>query len=396
MRDLRVLPRDLVKDLWTLGGVNLQEYMCTLIRIPEGVLETVISFFNPKGRFTSLRRLNIKWDFEAKPRIIAMFDYWSQTALKPLHDSLMKSLRGISTDRTYRQDDVRSLFACPGPYHRFDLSQATDRFPLSVQTMFLEMLIGEEKSKAWSRILTHWRFTPSWKPDTAVKYGAGQPIGAYSSWAVFALCHHLVVQYAAMRVNKYPFYNYCLLGDDIVIAGSEVGQSYKEVIMQLGVSISESKTHVSDDTFELAKKWYHRGAQITPFPLNRALESNGDYVSLAETIADAYRKGLTPRRDGYEINLSDPGFGTSLFLAFDRHPAFAAKLAYKLGLVLIYPSGPTLVWKGAKAIFRMADVSIPCAWRVATVVRIFERVAAQTKVKDISKEVVRLLTSRQK
>jgi hypothetical protein len=28
-------------------------------------------------------------------------------------------------------------------------------------------------------------------------YQAGQPMGAYSSWPVFSLCHHLVVQIAA-------------------------------------------------------------------------------------------------------------------------------------------------------------------------------------------------------
>lgn len=29
--------------------------------------------------------------------------------------------------------------------------------------------------------------------DKVVKYSVGQPMGAYSSWAVFALSHHLVV-----------------------------------------------------------------------------------------------------------------------------------------------------------------------------------------------------------
>lgn len=93
----------------------------------------------------------------------------------------MESLRRISTDRTFRQDDCKTLFAHPGPYHSFDLSQATDRFPLSVQKAFLETFLGKDRATAWARILTHWEFTPSWKPDAVVKYGAGQPMGAYSS-----------------------------------------------------------------------------------------------------------------------------------------------------------------------------------------------------------------------
>ena len=134
-----------------------------------------------------------------------------------------------------------------------------------------------------------------------------------------------MVQYAAWRVNKYPFRGYILLGDDIVIAGSEVGQSYKKVIGELGVSISESKTHVSNITFEFAKKWYLRENQFTPFPINRALESQGHYVELVETIRDACRKELIPTHQGINC-LGDPGFVTSLFEAFGKPRAFAQRL----------------------------------------------------------------------
>jgi len=29
--------------------------------------------------------------------------------------------------------------------------------------------------------------------DEFVTYQAGQPMGSYSSWAVFALCHHIII-----------------------------------------------------------------------------------------------------------------------------------------------------------------------------------------------------------
>jgi hypothetical protein len=36
----------------------------------------------------NIRRLSIVNDPEGKARVIAILDYWSQTSLKPLHDSL--------------------------------------------------------------------------------------------------------------------------------------------------------------------------------------------------------------------------------------------------------------------------------------------------------------------
>jgi hypothetical protein len=47
---------------------------------------------------------------------------------------------------------------------------------------------------------------------------------------------------------------YVLLGDDIVIADANIAREYKEIMMDLGVEISVSKTHTSDHTFEFAKR----------------------------------------------------------------------------------------------------------------------------------------------
>jgi hypothetical protein len=63
-----------------------------------------------------------------------------------------------------------------------------------------------------------------------------------------------MVRVAALRAGKPYFENYILLGDDIVIADHAVAQSYRLLMESLGVKISESKTHVSDDTFEFARR----------------------------------------------------------------------------------------------------------------------------------------------
>lgn len=90
-----------------------------------------------------------------------------------------------------------------------------------------------------------------------MSFVAGQPLGYYASWALFALSHHLVVWYAAERV--YPavyFQKYAALGDDVIIADDMVAQEYKTLVQRLGVSISEQKPLISHSgAGEFAKKF---------------------------------------------------------------------------------------------------------------------------------------------
>lgn len=89
----------------------------------------------------------------------------------------------------------------------------------------------------------------------SITYVVGQPMGGYSSWAVFTLCHHLVVQYASTLCgNKGFFTGYRLLGDDIVISDKLVASKYQEIMTTLGVEISESKSHISKECYEMAKR----------------------------------------------------------------------------------------------------------------------------------------------
>jgi hypothetical protein len=79
-------------------------------------------------------------------------------------------------------------------------------------------------------------------------------MGAYSSFAMLALTHHTIVRYAALKAGIHDFRSYAVLGDDIVIANDEVASNYLEVMNDLGVSINLSKSIVSKDIAEFAKK----------------------------------------------------------------------------------------------------------------------------------------------
>jgi len=213
---------------------------------------------------TGVGKLSIVHDSEGKERVIAMLDYWSQWALKPIHDDLLNILRSIPMDRTFSQDPFHDWKDDDNKYWSLDLSSATDRFPLNVQQKVLSALYGKHIGDAWASLLIDRDY---WKDGTPYRYSVGQPMGAYSSWAAFALTHHFTVQWAAYLCGHKDFRDYILLGDDIVIKNDAVARKYMGLMERWGVEVSRNKTHVSKDTYEFAKRWVHNSVEISPLPV---------------------------------------------------------------------------------------------------------------------------------
>jgi hypothetical protein len=229
----------------------------------------------PLANRNFLRKLSIVNDPEGKSRIICVFDYWSQTALREIHNWAFKNISKIPCDRTFDQDVFK--IKPTGPYYSIDLTAATDRFPLELQYLWLQSLSSEAIAKSWSNILVGQEVYVPWTKST-VKYAAGQPMGAYSSWAIFAICHHLVVQYSAKVAGEtVPFNDYMLLGDDIVIANKAVADQYMITLDELGVGVSLYKTHVSENTYEFAKRWISNRVEISGIPLRGLIASCKKY-----------------------------------------------------------------------------------------------------------------------
>jgi len=91
---------------------------------------------------------------------------------------------------------------------------------------------------------------------------------------MFAICHHVIVRVAALRAGKPVSWNrYALLGDDIVLTDAKVAEEYLAILREIGVEVSEMKTHVSKDTYEFAKRWIHRGTEITGAPFGSLFEA---------------------------------------------------------------------------------------------------------------------------
>lgn len=156
-----------------------------------------------------------------------------------------------------------------------------------IQKEMISVLTGDpEYADAWARLLTSRDFlTPC---GQSLRYAVGQPLGAYSSWGAFTLAHHFVVWLAQTRCAKADEQmGYLILGDDIVIRGADVAMAYKEIMTSIGVEISESKSHVSNDSFEFAKRWFIDNEEVTPFPMRGLIETKEEYHLLMATLVQA-------------------------------------------------------------------------------------------------------------
>jgi hypothetical protein len=117
-------------------------------------------------------------------------------------------------------------------------------------------------------------------------------MGAYSSWASFALANHYIVYLACNQVGvEWSQCKYCLLGDDIVIGHKEVADAYICLMKSLGVEISELKTHKSPQLYEFAKRLIYKDLEISPFPISALKESITRYYRIVNLLLEQSKRG---------------------------------------------------------------------------------------------------------
>jgi len=79
---------------------------------------------------SSFRGLSYFSDKEGKTPVIAILDYWLQSALRPLHKVINSILSKIGPDCTFDQGTFTRVLPL-SPFHSFDLCNLTDRMPLA-------------------------------------------------------------------------------------------------------------------------------------------------------------------------------------------------------------------------------------------------------------------------
>jgi hypothetical protein len=136
-----------------------------------------------------LGQLAFKEEAAGKLRVFAMVDVFTQSLLKPLHDYLFEIFRRLPNDGTHDQskafDLAQKLAKKYNGSFGFDLSSATDRLPVKVQSYFLTVIFGQKFGEIWQSILVgRSYFIPKNDygiPEGDVYYSVGQPMGALSS-----------------------------------------------------------------------------------------------------------------------------------------------------------------------------------------------------------------------
>lgn len=140
--DLLSLDPDILSDIYIMGGGKLKGYIELLLKYSE--------FLNHYFRAHSglIRKLIYFSDREGKTREVAIFDYFSQTSLIPLHKYLFKVLKKIPQDFTFDQTGFERSLKGAEIYYSIDLTAFTDRFPVRLNKDLIEVRIGPERANA--------------------------------------------------------------------------------------------------------------------------------------------------------------------------------------------------------------------------------------------------------
>jgi len=95
-------------------------------------------------------KISLASESAGKTRLFAICNFWVQSALKPLHNQLMLVLRLFKSDGTFDQIEQfnRLRINSKGSWVScFDLTKATDRFPIQLQQVLLGVIVGQKFAK---------------------------------------------------------------------------------------------------------------------------------------------------------------------------------------------------------------------------------------------------------
>nr|AWY10969.1 RNA-dependent RNA polymerase [Sclerotinia sclerotiorum mitovirus 7-A] len=261
-------------------------------------------------------RLSVVRDQAGKARVVAITNWWLQLCLNPLHRKLFSILKKIPTDGTFDQIapaqrlveralSDKELGKDPVAFHCFDLTAATDRLPVDIQCDILSHygFPGE----VWRDLLDISWYVP--EHFKRIKYSVGQPMGAYSSWGMLAMTHHVIVQEAAARSGFVGFFDdYAVLGDDIVIRNDQVSSHYTDLMNDLGLSINPYKSITSFEFMEFAKRLIGPDLDYTPFGPGLILQSIRNRTIVSSVLREAISVKIINFCDVVSICSSSPRF----------------------------------------------------------------------------------------
>lgn len=170
-----------------------------------------------------------------------------------------------------------------------DLSAATDRLPVYQQALLLEYL--GLPGFAWRDVLAR----PYNYMDEDYVYAVGQPMGAYSSFAMLALTNHVIMHVAFVQTqNEYlkGSGQYAILGDDVAMSSLSLSTEYERLMRSLGVEINPIKGF-RGQLLEFAKNIFMSdGTNLSPISAKVLLRSIRDPIFIPALLNDCINKGF--------------------------------------------------------------------------------------------------------
>lgn len=255
-------------------------------------------------------KLAIKYEPGGKVRFFAIADWFTQSALVPIHKWLSSWLLKQPEDGTHNQDYVSnlgrlwSLIECAVMPFSTDLTQATDNIDIRLQAEILKYIFGVEISEQWLKLMVQRDFDLE---GQSIKYGTGQAMGFLSSFDMLAVWHIIILRtcYRIVLKDKYDKYtvNFGVIGDDDIMDNKEVWELYNNILRVLTIPTSLHKGSspdrisglnplnktVTSKVVDIAKRVFINGEELTPVSPKlfwEATEHPTDFPNLLFEIVD--------------------------------------------------------------------------------------------------------------
>lgn len=282
-------------DQTTSGQKFVRTYPNIFKPLMEGVVDTDLWSIGSYYHATNVGKIGLIQEPGFKLRAVANPARVYQAALKPLGDALYSKLAMLPWDCThdqYRpfiviQKQLKENKIC----HAIDLSNATDRFPLSLQMTVLNCLFHRKDAIHLFEDLSKSKWSCTLTPKKIISWSTGQPLGLYPSFAAFSLTHGMILY--ALNDMKHDD-KFFVLGDDVVIMDDELCAKYKKFLVDMEVPYSPSKTITSNVITEFAGKLITSNEVIPQLKWRHI--SDDSFIDLASHFGEGFRKLMKSRQ----------------------------------------------------------------------------------------------------
>lgn len=274
---------------------------CTLLKelsVPSGLYQYAMQIEpSAKNMDSSMGRVAYLQEAGFKLRAIANPRRSLQVLLDPLKQAVMGGLKSCEQDCTHDQqsgiDWVQEQLCQDQVVHCYDLSDATNHFPLSFQLSVMSKVLPHDKRTKQSLYLFSHASRGEWKvPDDnrKVRWTRGQPLGLAPSFGCFAMSHLVLLRGLSAKVGG----DFRIIGDDVAIVGDRLASSYRKVMAQLRVPINDSKSLVSDKLAEFGGRLIDKEGTI-PTPKWRTV-SDRSFLDILRLVGPTGMGLLRPRQ----------------------------------------------------------------------------------------------------